>query len=261
MTVSELSQGIWEQMRIDAKEAAGDEPALSGLLRSSILDRETIADALARELSRKLGAVDDNAPIIQEICAEALRSSPALFELFVGDMNASYQLDPACRSWLQPFLYFKGVAALQTYRVAHWLWGRERMTMAFHLQSLSSQIFQVDIHPAAKLGAGIFLDHATGVVIGETSVVGDDVTILQSVTLGGNGKERGDRHPKIGNGVLISVGAKVLGNITVGEGARIAASSVVLQNVPPHATVAGVPAKIVRGKLSEHPAQDLDHSF
>jgi serine O-acetyltransferase len=200
--------------------------------------------------------------LIQEICIDAFTSDPAILGSFERDMRAVLERDPACLSRLQPFLYYKGLAALQAYRVAHWLWDQQRQTLSFHLQSRTSEMFQVDIHPAARLGSGIFLDHATGVVIGETSVVGDDVSILQSVTLGGTGKERGDRHPKIEQGVLISVGAKILGNIRVGREARVAAGSVVLHDVPPHSTVAGVPARIVRGPVSsQSPAKSMDHLF
>jgi serine O-acetyltransferase len=179
----------------------------------------------------------------------------------VQDLRAVRERDPACRSYLQPFLYFKGFVALEASRVAHSLWKQGREILAFHLQNRISEILQVDIHPAACLGLGLFLDHATGIVIGETTVIGDRVSILQSVTLGGNGKERGNRHPKIGRGVLISVGAKILGNIRVGEEARIAAGSVVLNDVPAHTTVAGVPARIVRGPACIEPAMAMDHFF
>ena len=252
---------VWLNLRKEAEAAIGREPLLKNSLQAAVLTHKNIGDAIAFTLGRRLGVPELDAAALAGVVREALAHDPAVLRHFIGDMTASRTLDPACRTWVQPFLYFKGVAALQVYRVAHWLWGQGREALAFHLQSLGSQVFQVDIHPAAKLGVGIFLDHATGVVIGETSVVGDDVTIMQDVTLGGNGKEHGDRHPKIGRGVLISVGAKVLGNIRVGEEARIAASSVVLSNVPPHVTVAGVPAKIVRGAASAHPARDLDHAF
>lgn len=252
---------VWTRLQHDALAASEREPALRPFLRNMILDRNSIADAFAYFLGQRLGAVDSNQQAIREVCQEAFTVDNAVIGQIVGDMTASFERDPACRSLLQPFFHYKGVSSLQTYRVAHWLWGQERELLAFHFQSLCSQVFQVDIHPAARLGSGIFLDHATGVVIGETSVVGDDVSILHSVTLGGNGKERGDRHPKIGRGVLISVGAKILGNIKVGDEARIAACSVVLQDVPAHATVAGIPAKLVHGPSPTHPAKDMDHSF
>ena len=251
---------VWQSVQRDA-EAAAQDSVLRSFLQTAVLDHPDMGSALAALMGRKLGGAELDSAAAEAVCREALAQDPSILAHFIGDMSASRTLDPACRSWLQPFLYFKGVAALRVYRVTHWLWGQGREALAFHMQNLSSQVFQVDIHPAARLGAGIFLDHATGVVIGETSVVGDDVTIMQDVTLGGNGKEHGDRHPKIARGVLISAGAKVLGNIHVGEEARIAASSVVLEDVPPHVTVAGIPARIVRARSSAHPAQDLDHSF
>ena len=169
--------------------------------------------------------------------------------------------DSACHEIYIPFLYFKGFHALETQRVAHWLWHQGRESLALFFQNRMSVVYGVDIHPAAKLGRGIMLDHATGLVIGQTAVVGDNVSILQSVTLGGTGKDEGDRHPKIGNGVLISAGAKILGNIRVGEGAKVGAGSVVLDEVPPHTTVAGVPAKVVGKPTTQQPALEMDHAF
>ncbi len=248
--IVELDQGemLWQDLRREAAAAAGAEPVLSGLLHATILNHDRLTDALGCHLAQKLGAPHLDPLMIRELFAEAFASDPAIERRFFRDLRAVRERDPACRSYLQPFLFFKGTAALESYRIAHWLFGQGRDLLAFALQSRISELFQVDIHPAARLGEGLFLDHGTGIVIGETSVVGDDVSILQSVTLGGNGKERGDRHPKIERGVLISVGAKVLGNIRVGEGARIAAGSVVLHEVPAHSTVAGVPAKVVRGR-------------
>ena len=169
--------------------------------------------------------------------------------------------DSACTELSVPFLYFKGFHALQTHRVTHWLWEQGRESLALFFQNRMSAEFGVDIHPAAQLGYGIMLDHATGLVIGETAVVGNNVSILQSVTLGGTGKDEGDRHPKICDGVLISAGATILGNICVGEGAKVGAGSVVLEAVPPHTTVAGVPAKIVGRPSTEQPAMEMDHDF
>ena len=177
------------------------------------------------------------------------------------DLLAVCDRDPACNRYSEPFLYYKGYQGLQAYRIAHWLWQRQRTAMALYFQHRIACEFDVDIHPAARIGRGIMLDHATGLVIGETAVVGNNVSILQSVTLGGTGKEEGDRHPKIGNGVLISAGAKILGNIRVGEGAKVGAGSVVLEDVPPHTTVAGVPAKVVGKPSSDQPALEMDHDF
>ena len=262
-TIMDLAEArnIWTALRQEAVTASAREPAMAGLLRAAILDHDTLEDALAVHLAEKLGSSRLSAASVHELCLHAFAEDPDLPARLERDLRAVRSRDPACRSHLQPFLFYKGFAALQAHRVGHWLWQRERETTAFHLQSRVSELLQVDIHPAARLGAGIFIDHATGVVIGETSVVGDDVSILQSVTLGGNGKERGDRHPKIGRGVLISVGASVLGNIRVGDEARVAAGSVVLENVPPHSTVAGVPARLVRGPACMSPGLSMEHFF
>ena len=173
-------------------------------------------------------------------------------------MAAVTERDPACMRLIEPVLYFKGFHAIQTHRLAHWLWNSGRKDFALYLQSRSSEVFQTDIHPAAVMGKGIFLDHATGLVVGSTSVIGDDVSMLQDVTLGGTGKERGDRHPKIRRGVLIGAGAKILGNIEIGACSRIAAGSVVLQAVPRNSTVAGVPAKVVGTAGCAEPARSMD---
>jgi serine O-acetyltransferase len=239
------TERLWLLLRQTALAAAAREPVLATFLHATILSHDGVAAALASHLGRQLAGPGIAIPVLREVCAEAFASDPEIIRHFERDIHAVGERDPACRSCLQSFLFYKGLAALQAHRVAHWLWTQGRHATAFYLQTQVSTRLQVDIHPAASLGAGIFLDHATGIVIGETSVVGDDVSILQSVTLGGTGKERGDRHPKIGRGVLIGVGAKILGNISIGEGARVAAGAVVLSNVPPHATVAGVPAKVV----------------
>ena len=252
---------LWQELRADALTTVAKEPNLSGLLQATILNHDNLGDALGFYLAQKLGGPHVDRLLIREVCTEAFARDPSIIANSVRDLRAVLTRDPACRSLLQPFLFFKGTAALEAHRVAHALWLDGREVLAFQLQSQVSEIFQVDIHPAARMGAGVFLDHGTGIVIGETTVIGDDVSILQGVTLGGNGKERGDRHPKIGNGVLISVGAKVLGNLRVGDGARIGAGSVVLEDVPAHCTVAGVPAKIVRCPLSESPAKSMDHTF
>jgi len=253
---------IWQAVREEATAGAKQEPALRTFLQAAVLAHDGLAAALAALLGRKLETRELSAAAIGEICATAFAADDGLMRLFLQDMRACRERDPACRSWLTPLLHYKGLAALEAHRVAHWLWGQGREAMAVYMQSLTSQNLQVDIHPAARLGGGLFMDHATGIVIGETSVVGENVTIFQSVTLGGNGKERGDRHPKVGNGVLISVGAKLLGNIRIGDEARIAASSVVLQDVAPHITVAGVPAKPVgSGASTVMPAVSLDHNF
>ncbi|MEQ8325770.1 serine O-acetyltransferase [Parvibaculum sp.] len=250
---------VWERVREEAEEMAAGEPILASFLYSTILNHRTFNDALAYHLAQKLGNAEVHSMQLRELLDEALREQPEIGEATRADIVAYYDRDPACHSYIQPLLYFKGFHALQAYRVAHWLWGEGRRAMALYLQSRMSELFAVDIHPAAKLGRGIFIDHATGIVIGETAVVEDDVSMLHGVTLGGTGKETGDRHPKVRRGVLISVGAKVLGNIEIGEYSRIGAGSVVLHEVPAHCTAVGVPAKIVGCAGCDKPAHAMDH--
>ncbi len=259
----ELSGGVWSQLRVEAMQAAAEEPLLASYLHASILHHDKIEDALSYHLAQKLGDGDLGALQLREVCREAYRAEPEIAQQAARDMRSVRERDPACRTYLQPFLYFKGYAGLQAYRVSHWLWKNEREVLAFHLQSRISELFSVDIHPAAVIGAGVFIDHAHGIVIGETAVVEDDVSMLHSVTLGGTGKEGGNRHPKIRRGVMIGAGAKVLGNIEVGEDARIAAGSVVLHDVPARCTVAGVPAKPVGTPCCEgmSPAKAMDQTL
>lgn len=261
--VFEASGGVWAQLRVEAMQAAAEEPLLASYLHASILHHERIEDALSYHLAQKLGHGDLPALQLREVVREAYVSEPELVTQATRDMRVVRERDPACRTYLQPFLYFKGYGGLQSYRIANWLWRQEREILAYHLQSRVSELFAVDIHPAAKIGAGVFIDHAHGIVIGETAVVEDDVSMLHSVTLGGTGKEGGDRHPKIRRGVMIGAGAKVLGNIVVGEDARIAAGSVVLHDVAPRCTVAGVPAKPVGGPCcgGAAPAETMDQSL
>lgn len=255
----EASGGVWAQLRVEAMQAAAEEPGLASYLHAAILHHDRIEDALSYHLASKLAAGDMSPLQLREVCQEAYAAEPQIARYAERDMRAVRERDPACRSYLQPFLYYKGYAGLQAYRISHWLWAQERQTFAYHLQSRISELFSVDIHPAAIIGAGVFIDHAHGIVIGETAVVEDDVSMLHSVTLGGTGKEAEDRHPKIRRGVLIGAGAKVLGNIEVGEEARIAAGSVVLKSVPPRCTVAGVPARPVGGPCCEGaPAEEMN---
>jgi serine O-acetyltransferase len=258
--VFEASGGVWSQLRVEAMQAAAEEPLLASYLHASILHHDKIEDALSYHLAQKLGHGDLPALQLREVIREAYTSDPSLAAAAARDMRVVRERDPACRTYLQPFLFFKGYGGLQAYRIAHWLWTQERHILAYHLQSRISELFAVDIHPNAKIGAGVFIDHAHGIVIGETAVVDDDVSMLHSVTLGGTGKVGGDRHPKIKRGVMIGAGAKVLGNITVGEDARIAAGSVVLSDVAARCTVAGVPAKPVGGPCCEgtKPAEVMD---
>lgn len=261
--VFEASSGVWAQLRVEAMQASAEEPLLASYLHASILHHERLEDALSYHLAQKLGHGDLPALQLREVIREAHEDDPQLAVQAARDMRVVRERDPACRTYLQPFLFFKGYGGLQAYRIAHWLWRQERHVLAYHLQSRVSELFAVDIHPNAKIGAGVFIDHAHGIVIGETAVVDDDVSMLHSVTLGGTGKAGGDRHPKIHRGVMIGAGAKVLGNITVGEDAKIAAGSVVLQDVPPRCTVAGVPAKPVGGPCCEGttPAEAMDQSL
>ena len=261
--VFEASGGVWAQLRVEAMQAAAEEPLLASYLHASILHHDRIEDALSYHLAQKLGDGDMSSLQLREVAREAYAADPQIAMQAAKDMRVVRERDPACKTYIQPFLYFKGYAGLQAYRVAHWLWKQERDILAYHLQSRVSELFAVDIHPNAEIGAGVFIDHAHGIVIGETAVVEDDVSMLHSVTLGGTGKETGDRHPKIRRGVMIGAGAKILGNIEVGEDARIAAGSVVLHDVPPRCTVAGVPAKAVGEKCCEGmtPAREMDQIF
>jgi serine O-acetyltransferase len=252
---------VWAALRNEALAACKAEPPLASLLDAVILCHDTLGEALSFQLARKLGDSVITPISLREICEEAQEADPGIVAGAEADMRATFERDPACKGYLQPFLFFKGFLALQGYRLSHWLWTEGRETLAFYFQSRISELFQVDIHPAAKVGAGIFIDHATGVVIGETAVVGDDVSMLHGVTLGGTGAERGDRHPKIGKGVLMGAGAKVLGNIEIGDYAKIASGSVVLRPVPSGCTAAGVPARLVNCPTGAEPARTMDHTL
>ena len=261
--IFEASGGVWAQLRVEAMQAAAEEPLLASYLHASILHHDKIEDALSYHLAQKLGHGDLSALQVREVIQEAYSADPSIASQAARDMRVVRERDPACRTYLQPFLFFKGFGGLQAYRIAHWLWDQQRDVLAYHMQSRVSELFAVDIHPAAKIGAGVFIDHAHGIVIGETAVVEDDVSMLHSVTLGGTGKQGGDRHPKIRRGVMIGAGAKVLGNIEVGEDARIAAGSVVLDDVAARCTVAGVPAKPVGGACCAGltPAAEMNQVF
>lgn len=259
--VTPEAPSVWRALRAEAAQAATDEPSLASLLYAAILSHELLVDALAFQLARKLGDGEISAMTVRSICWEAFYGDPEAMQKVEADLQAVMERDPACKGYLQPFLYFKGFQALQTHRVAHWLWNQGRQTLAFHFQSRISELFQVDIHPAAQFGSGVFLDHGTGIVVGETAVVGDDVSMLHAVTLGGTGAQRGQRHPKIGKGVLLGAGAKVLGDITIGDYAKVASGSVVLRPVPGGCTVAGVPARLVGCPAGEAPARTMDHTL
>jgi serine O-acetyltransferase len=250
---------VWHSMRAEAAQMVQNEPLMGGLVHSSLLHHSSFERALAYRFSLKLASGEMSEQILREIADSAYDSAPDLGIAARADLTAVFDRDPACTRLIQPMLFFKGYQAVQAYRVGHWLWGQGRRDMAYFVQMRVSEVFGVDIHPAARIGRGIMIDHAHSIVVGETAVVGDNVSMLHSVTLGGTGKQDGDRHPKIGNGVLIGAGAKVLGNITIGHCTRIAAGSVVLMDVPPCKTVAGVPARIVGEAGCDQPAMTMDH--
>jgi serine O-acetyltransferase len=254
-------RALWEDLRREATDIARREPFLARHLDLILLAHEGFADALAGLIAHRLH--DDTLPegALRDIAREAIADRPGIAEAALADLAATRERDPAAGGLITPFLYFKGYHGLQAQRVAHWLWDRGRVHAALYVQSRLSTVLALDIHPAARIGRGVLIDHATGVVIGETAVVGDNVSMLQNVTLGGTGKERGDRHPKVGDGVLIGAGAKILGNIRVGDGAKVGAGSVVLAEVPAHTTVAGVPARVVSRCCPENPALNMDHSL
>ncbi|MEO1066302.1 MAG: serine O-acetyltransferase [Pseudomonadota bacterium] len=249
---------VWNELRLEVESALQREPGLSAFFYSTVLNYETFEEAVAGRIADRLEHKDLRGLMVRDAFREAFADEPELGAIIRADIAAVYERDPACSRFLEPLLYFKGFHTLQAHRLAHWLHSRGRKDFALLIQSAISEHFQVDINPAVSMGRGIFLDHATSVVIGETAVIGDNVSILQGVTLGGTGKAGGDRHPKIGNGVLIGAGAKVLGNIKIGDCSRVAAGSVVLKDVPPETTVAGVPAKVVGLAGCAEPARSMD---
>jgi serine O-acetyltransferase len=252
---------VWENVRAEATRAAAGEPMLRDFLDLAVLRHENLRGALGAMLARKLAERFMPQERLNDLVCAALSDDASIIAAATTDLIAIRMRDPASEGYLTPFLYYKGFHALQWHRVGHSLWLRQRNDLAHFLQSRVSEVFAVDIHPAVPIGTGVFIDHGTGVVIGETSVIGNDVSILQEVTLGGTGKERGDRHPKVHDGVLLSAGAKVLGNIVIGRDAKVGAGSVVLRDVPPCATVVGVPARIVGWCRETVPAHAMDQSL
>ncbi len=252
---------IWQHIRDAATTLSAEEPALASLVQASVLSQTRLEDALTYILAEQLGTEAVPAMLLRQVFAELMAAHPEIGAAARADLAAILDRDPACLSPLEPLLFFKGFHAIETYRLAHALLKARRRLLALHLQARMALVFGVDINPAAILGRGIMIDHGTGVVIGETAVVGDGVSLLQGVTLGGTGKETGDRHPKIGEGVLIGAGAVVLGNITVGARAKIGAGSVVLKDVPSGCTAAGVPARIVGDCACAEPAREMDQYF
>ncbi len=249
---------VWLSMREEAEAAAAQEPMLAGAMHEAVLRHDALEAALAARLAVKLGDAELSPCALRELADAAFAAEPRIGRAVRADLAAVRDRDPACERFLEPFLWFKGFQALVAQRVAHWLWGEGRRDAALFIQMRASERYSVDAHPNARIGQGVMIDHAHAIVIGETAVIGDDVSMLHSVTLGGTGKEHGDRHPKIGDGVLIGAGAKILGNIRVGCCSRVAAGSVVLKEVPPGVTVAGVPAKIVGDAGCAQPARSMD---
>ena len=254
-------QQTWDKIRTEALILVNEEPMLASFFHSTILNHDSLRSALSFQLANKLASAVMPAIVLREVIETALAAQPDILDAAAADICAVKERDPAVRYYSTPLLYLKGFHALQGYRVAHWLWQQGRHSLAGFQQNQISVGFSVDVHPAAQIGRGIMFDHATGIIIGETAVVEDDVSILQNVTLGGTGKEHGDRHPKIREGVMIGAGAKVLGNIEVGRGAKIGAGSVVLQPVPPHTTVAGVPAHEVGHPDCDKPSLDMNQGL
>jgi len=249
---------LFARIRVEAEEAARNDPVTAAFLTRAVLNHETLESAVIDRVADRLDHPDATSALIRQVYEDVAARDPSIGAAFRADIIAVADRDPACLRMIEPLLYFKGFHALQTHRLAHALLRAGRRDFALYLQSRSSAAFGVDINPAARIGKGVFLDHATGLVVGETTVIEDDVSILQGVTLGGTGKETGDRHPKIRHGVLIGAGAKILGNIEVGRCARVAAGSVVLAPVPHNKTVAGVPARIVGEAGCAEPARDMN---
>ena len=249
---------IWTAVRDEANEAVERDPLLAAFLYSTVLNHSTLEDAVIHRIASRLDHSDVSASLIVQTFKAMLQDDPDWSNVVRVDIQAYYDRDPACDRFIMPVLYFKGFHAIQTHRLAHWLWNGGRRDFALYLQSRSSAVFQTDINPAARMGKGIFIDHATGVVVGETAVIEDNVSMLHGVTLGGTGKAGGDRHPKIRHGVLIGAGAKILGNIEIGHCSKIAAGSVVLAAVPHNKTVAGVPARIVGESGCDQPSRQMD---
>lgn len=252
---------IWASIRREAEAIIAAEPAMASFVYATVLNHDRLEDAVVHRIAQRLDDDVVGAEVIRLAYREALADSPEIGDAMRCDIAAVYDRDPACTRHIEPLLYFKGFHAIETHRLAHWLWRKGRRDLALYLQSRSSSVYQTDINPAAPMGRGIFLDHATGLVVGQTAAIGDNVSILQDVTLGGTGKDCDDRHPKIRDGVLIGAGAKILGNIEIGEGAKVAAGSVVLHAVAPHTTVAGVPAKVVGKVDGADPSRVMDQTF
>ncbi len=249
---------VWEAVRNEAKTVIDSDPAMSGFIFGNILNHKTLEEAIVHRICERLHRPEFSADMIRGVFREMQQDDKEWCDVVRADIGAVFDRDPACTRFIEPILYFKGFHAIQTHRLAHWALNNGRKDFALYLQSRASQVFQTDINPAAPFGRGIFMDHATGVVVGETAAVGNDVSILHGVTLGGTGKVGGDRHPKVRNGVLIGAGATILGNIEIGSCSRVAAGALVLKAVPEKTTVAGVPARVVGVAGCSQPSRTMD---
>ncbi|RPJ65474.1 serine O-acetyltransferase [Alteromonas sediminis] len=255
-----MRKDFWSVLKGEAQGVAEKEPLLASYIHACLLTHFNVESALSFILSNKLS--DDVMPAlaIREVFDQAYLLDPAIVESAIADVEAAYERDPAVSEYLTIVMYFKGFQAIQVHRLAHYLWNHGRHQLALFLQSRNAQVFGVDIHPAAKIGKGVMFDHATGIVVGETAVIEDNVSILQNVTLGGTGSQSGDRHPKIRKNVMVGAGAKILGNIEIGKGSKVGAGSVVLNDVPPHVTVVGVPAKVVGKPCCRKPCESMQQN-
>jgi serine O-acetyltransferase len=259
MLASHLKE-IWPKIKVEARQASLEEPGLASHYHCTVLKHDRFKESITYILAGLLAGEDLPDMLVREVCDEAMRSDPNIEIAMLEDISACVERDAACEEYLTPLLHYKGFHALQAYRIGHWLWRKNRHPLALYFQNRVSEIFAVDIHPAANIGCGIMIDHATGVIVGETTVIENDVSMLHSVTLGGSGYSKGKRHPTIRRGVMIGAGSKILGNIEVGEAAKVAAGSLVRKSVPSHSTVAGVPAKVV-GKCRLQPSKTMDQQI
>ena len=249
---------IWETIRKEAEVSLKKSNYMKGYFKKNVLNKTSFGNALSHNIAIKVCNSDFELDYFISILNEQITNFSHICDYAVDDLVAFYERDPACHWFYQPFLFYKGFIALQAYRVANVLYNNDNIDLSLYLQMRISEVFSIDIHPGATIGRGIMLDHAHNLVIGETAEIGHNVSILHSVTLGGTGKIRGNRHPKIGNNVLIGAGAKILGNISVGECSRVAAGSLVLKTVPSFKTVAGVPAKEVGSSGCPEPSKTMD---
>ena len=254
----EVYDPVWHQIRVEAEDITRREPELATFIFSNILIHHRLEDAVCHRISQRLDHGDVNAGLLRQVFTSILEEEPELGTTLRVDLAAVFERDPASTRLIEPLLYYKGFHALETQRFSNRLWKQGRQDFALYLQSQSSRVFGIDIHPGAVIGRGIMFDHGSGIVIGETAQIGDNSSLLHGVTLGGSGKDTGDRHPKVGSGVMIGAGAKILGNIRVGDCARVAAGSVVLKDVPDRTTVAGVPARVVGEAGCSQPSRMMD---